>query len=356
MKVTMSGATSSSDPEPDGDLNFADQLFARIPLLLPDHPRVISILPISAPGGHHANVRRVVLSSGNRIIAKRHMFAFAAKGQPHDYLTVEENVSSRLKDAGCAVPSVLAIDRDHDTVLFEDAGTFTLDDATQTRSPLERSRLANEALDALVFSLGVLESQKAELAGLTTPGCDAQSVRESFLNLTEHFSVDRLRPLYKEDTDKSADALRQLVCKLAEASTVLGPTDYNARNIVIDQVGRVRILEWSKLGFDWPERRIVQYLTSLGAGRTGSRPRSLVDRWIVERYAASAAAKDPASAAALLDAHHLVFHVLLAIRCASTMGEIPGTVRTALTEPLSNDPDTCLHRKSFAAPDTPVRS
>jgi len=343
----MSGAISSSDPEPDEDLNFTDQLFTRIPLRLPDHPRVISILPISAPGGHHANVRRVVLSTGTHIIAKRHLFAFAAKGQPHDYLTVEEDISSRLKNAGCLVPSVLAIDRDHDTVLFEDAGNVTLDDAAQTRPPLERSQLATDTLDAFVHIQDVLDSQQVELSALTTPGCDGQSVSESFLGLTEHFSDDRLQPLFNHNTGKSADSLRQLVSQLAEAPTMLGPTDYNARNIVIDEVGSVRFLEWSKLGYDWPERRIVQYLTSLGAGRSGSRPRSLIDRWIVERYAASAALSNPASAAASLDAHHLIFHLLLALRWQEHQGEVPRSVRAGLSAPLSDDREVGKIRARF---------
>jgi hypothetical protein len=97
---------------------------------------------------------------------------------------------------------------------------------------------------------------------------------------------------------------------------VLGATDYNARNIVIDpEKNTLRFIEFSKLGSDWPERRLVQYTTGLGARLPDGGFHSLLNRRRVERYASLAAeyrATDPECIAHALDGHHLVFHLLTA--------------------------------------------
>jgi hypothetical protein len=276
------------------------------------------------------------------------MFAFSTAGQPYDLLTVEQAVTGILRTAGCSVPDVLAVDHNTGIVILEDVGVTTLDDSVQTSSPAERFRLATSAIDAFVRIQHTFVNQKGLTHNLVAPGGNRKSVKDAFEGLTDLLGPEQLRPLVSGSvTDSELDGVATLVHRLSEKTLVLGPTDYNARNIVLSDEARVWFLEWSKVGFDWPERRAVQYLTSLGAGRPGSRPRSLIDRWTADRYAGSATWTDRVRAASDLDAHHLIFHILLALRWTASGADLPRGVRNGLITPLSEDLETGNLRSLF---------
>jgi hypothetical protein len=346
----MSAATSSSKPNASApEPTFAELITPLIHDLLPDSPRVTSIIPVTAPGGPHANIRRVVLSTGESVVAKRHLFAFRAAGQPYDLLTVEQKVTACLKNAGCSVPEVLGSDPASGIVILKDVGGATLDDAIQTSSPAGRFRLATSSIDEFVRIQNAFIHQDSLTEDLVAPGGDRESVQETFAGLVDLLGPEQLRPLVSSNvTDTDLDGVASVVRRLSERPLVLGPTDYNARNIVLSDDAHVWFLEWSKVGFDWPERRAVQYLTSLGAGRPGSRPRSLIDRWTADRYAASATWTDKNSAASDLDAHHLIFHILLALRWTASQLDLPKGIRNALITPLSEDLEIGSLRRLFS--------
>lgn len=341
----MSAATSSNR-EPDEGL---DGLLAdRLPQILPDRPRVVSISPVQAPGGIHPNVRRIALSTGVSVIAKRHLFAALTAGQPHHLLNVERTVSDVLVAAGCPVPAVLATIDNHGVVVLEDVGTGTLDDFVQHRGRRDRARLADAVVDGFVRIQARMIDQTEVMEGAYAPGCDEESIREGFLELDAALG-DGLASLVTDRSKVSSarGQLHRLVVRLSDLPTHLGPMDYNARNIVISGDGRPYFIEWSKIGRDWPERRIVQYLTSLGSGTKGGRPRSLIDPLIANRYAAAAIWSNPDDAAFALDAHHLIFHLLLASRYVTSTEQLPPTVAAALTTQLSPSPVTIGLRRLF---------
>jgi hypothetical protein len=344
----MSAAISSSDqPDP----TYLDRIIQDIPTLLPNHPNVVSILPITAPGGLHPNVQRIILSSGESVISKCHLFSRMTAGKPHHHLAVERATSERLIRNGCPVPAVLGAIEDLGVVILEDVGDETLDDYVQTRTPISRAGLATSAADAFVHIQETLIQQDDLEEGQIAPGCDEESVKRAFGSLTAAFDVDRLRSLIrqKDKVDNVLAQIHRLVTTLVKQPVYLGPTDYNARNIVVAKSGRPFYLEWSKLGYDWPERRVVQYLTSLGTGRADARPMSLIDPWIAEQYASTASWSDPETAAFSLDAHHLIFHILLALRWVERADRLPGSIKTALSTPLSPSPVTIGIRKQFTA-------
>ena len=102
--------------------------------------------------------------------------------------------------------------------------------------------------------------------------------------------------------------LEEILQRLAGRRPVLGTTDYNARNIVVDPpAGRLSFIEFAKIGWDWTERRLVQYSASMGAGRPDGSFTSLLDRDAVRQYASGA--RDPGDRALALDGHHIVFHL-----------------------------------------------
>ncbi|MFP6592180.1 MAG: hypothetical protein VCE12_16830, partial [Candidatus Latescibacterota bacterium] len=96
-------------------------------------------------------------------------------------------------------------------------------------------------------------------------------------------------------------------------------------NIVVDDNGeRVTFLELSKLGWDWTERRAVQYTSS-------------VDDSGVSLLRADVVASSPLDGGAL-DGHHILFQLLIVRRVLSTAsGDTAGLLR-ALVTPLSRDP------------------
>ncbi|SVE38777.1 uncharacterized protein METZ01_LOCUS491631, partial [marine metagenome] len=148
-----------------------------------------------APGGLHANIRRVRLASGETLIAKRHTFAFSTVGQPYNLLTVEQAVTGILRTAGCSVPDVLAVDQNTGIVILEDVGLTTLDDSVQTFSPAERFRLATSAIDAFVRIQHTFVNQKGLTHDLVAPGGDRKSVKDAFEGLTDLLGPEQLRPL-----------------------------------------------------------------------------------------------------------------------------------------------------------------
>ncbi|MCZ6635220.1 MAG: hypothetical protein O7G87_17615, partial [bacterium] len=110
----------------------------------------------------------------------------------------------------------------------------------------------------------------------------------------------------------------ELCQMLSNIPPTLGPTDYNARNIVIGpQHDRVFFLECAKLGWDWSERRLVQYTTGIGAGHRQGNFKSLLTPKMAKQYAVRAAAyrtQSPDQILHWLDGHHIVFHILAASR------------------------------------------
>ena len=141
----MSAATSLRDSH---ETSFEALLVSRLPDLLPDHPRVASIVPITAPGGIHPNIRRVTLSTGERLIAKRHLFASLKHGEPNHLLTVERTVSDLF--GGNGVPEFVAAIDDAGISLVRDVGSRTLDDVVQTASPVGRALCCRRTLGAFV--------------------------------------------------------------------------------------------------------------------------------------------------------------------------------------------------------------
>ena len=126
----------------------------------------------------------------------------------------------------------------------------------------------------------------------------------------------------------------------------------------------LRFIEFSKIGWDWPERRLTQYTTSHGAGRPDGRTVSALTPALTARYAALASETRAASQTeitALLDGHHFIFHLLAA---QSLLDALPdprhpllsrwrnpkarlAQLRQILETPLSADPRTAELRSMF---------
>ena len=330
----MCAATSSTD-----DPSFEQLLASRLPDHLPDPSPVVSVSPVMGSGGIHPNVRRVSLASGERLIAKRHLFALLTRDLPHHLPVIERQVTDALISGGCSVPRVVCTIDDPCISIYDDVGSLTLDDVVQTSSPVYRSRLGSRVVESFLHISSSLWQSPPVSQDQIAPGVDEASVREQFLSITEHLNESSLREITRTPKEAGAltDGLAELITEAAQAPMLLGPADYNARNVVVSDDGRPYFIEWSKIGMDWPERRLVQYATGLGSGRTGGRPRTLIDRSAVERYADGAAWTDAETAVRSLDRHHLLFHILVLMRWVQTGNRAPQSLRQAIGSPLTDD-------------------
>lgn len=272
-----------------------------LPATLTDaHGPLVRVNPIVAPGGSHPAVQRLIFADGVRIIAKQYLFYAQTAGHPYDLLDTEIAVTRCLADAGCRVARVLATDPETGVVYLEDIPSQTLDDVVQTGTPTTRARIADLAIAEFDRLQVTFEKNEDVLQQRVAPGTEPESVTNSFLqvfsDLPEH--------------TPGREVLLSLAQTVAARPLLLGPTDYNARNILIPEVDAPGFIDLAKIGHDWPERRLVQYLTSLGAGRPGSTVTSLLDPISLRSYGPAQSPKVREN----LDAHHLLLHALAMLR------------------------------------------
>lgn len=299
-----------------------------VPQLVPGSACVHRILPLAD------EVWLVQLADGGRVVAKHQFYGLLTRGQPHDQLDVEYRVLRHLRGAGCPVPMAFGVDPDSQTILLEYAGPRTLAEALRgPHSAAERRRW----LDRLLTGLYRID---AELTADTVwqkrvaPGASRQELLSSW-RAVEAAAVEGLRALPGASSAASAALVTELVARLGARPPSLGACDFQPANVVLDALGeRLTFIEFAKLGWDWTERRAVQY-TTIG-DRSG--PMGLLDP-----HGVAACAALDAAARVALDGHHLIFHLLLARRATGASAPL---VR-ALVAPLSGDPLTGRLRQAI---------
>ena len=272
-----------------------------LPTTLTDaHGLLIRVNPIPAPGGLHPAVQRLTFADGVRVIAKQYLFYPQTAGHPYDLLDTESDVTRTLAEAGCPVAHVLATDPETGVVFLEDLAARTLDDVAQQGGPSTRARVADRAIEAFGRLQSAFVKNEDHLKERVAPGTEPESVIRNFLKAFSELPSPLPGP-----------KLLALAESIADRPLVLGPTDYNARNILIAENESPHFIDLAKVGYDWPERRLVQYVTSLGAGTPGGRVTSLLDPLSATRYGP---ATESTTAIRDLDAHHVLFHTLALLR------------------------------------------
>ena len=256
-----------------------------------------------------AGVWQITCSGGRRLVAKYQPYGWHTRDTDCDLLAVERQVLDLLVDAGCPVPRVLGIDPEMQFIFFEHRGDVTLDDLCQENAG-GLGALARRATIGFCQIEGVLARREAQLRTLVHPAATAENLRHIMEHLGEqaHRGLEYLLPSGGDCAAAAPlhDLLDAVLSQLAAGAISLGSTDYNARNIVVDAAARPTFIEFAKIGWDWPERRLVQYLTSLGAGRDRGKFHSLVDRQVVQLYAHCQGGDDKRRVLAL-DGHHIAF-------------------------------------------------
>ena len=280
---------------------------------LPDQQGVEKIEPVSESRAHAV---WKVTTNKSVFAVKHHLFAPLTRGKPYDLLAVEQRVTNHLLANGVSVPRIIATEPDEGLVVCEWCGDQTLDDICQTADP---TPFAHRVIHTLCALEKAFRDHPSKFASRIAPGCGADALRERWLRIAPSLG----ETLFALASRRASDLLAtwtELVEELARASPVLGPTDYNARNIACSNSMAVTVLELAKIGCDWPERRLVQYTTSLGAHHPKGRVVGLITPSLAQYYANLASelyAIPVETILARLDAHHLVYHLFATHLCLS---------------------------------------
>lgn len=247
---------------------------------------------------------------------KHHLFAPLTRDKPYHLLAVEQKVTNHLLTNGVSVPRIIATE--HDIVIYEWCGNHTLDDICQTTDP---SSFASTVINTLCALEKAFYKHRSKFIPHIAPGCRAEDLREQWHNTTQSLTETLPALVRAPNTQDLLSTWETLVNELIHAPPALGPTDYNARNIACPNPETATILELAKIGYDWPERRLVQYTTSLGAHNPRGRIIGLLTPSLARHYArfASKLYSTPAETILLrLDAHHLIYHIFAIHICLTT--------------------------------------
>ncbi len=328
--------------------------------LVPNHPNITTIHPISE-SRYHA-VWKVHTSDQQLFAVKHHLFAPLTQGKPYDLIDVDNHVTSLLLADGVSVPRIIATHPERGLTIYEWSGEHTLDDLCQQHT---HGTVANKVIETILTLESSFQKHAPQLYARVAPGSTEQETLTSFTEMTIALT-DILPDLIHTLTNQTSPTLQthwqNILHGMNDAPMSLGPTDYNARNIVLSSAHQPHILELAKIGYDWPERRLIQYTTSLGAHLPTGRMIGLITPQIAHTYAQKSSKHHPASAGQILttlDRHHLIFYLFAALQClqASTDPHPPWQntnarlhdIQTALSIRFSNCKSTGSIRHLFQA-------
>ena len=247
------------------------------------------------------------LSDGSRVVAKHQFFGLLTRGENFDLLQVEFEVNRALRQAGCHVPVPFGIDPEGQFIFMEYLGDRTFLDVCFGQMPLG-------CVSRVIAELLLIEETLA-----TQPNWQNRVVlgghHEDLTNrwrAVEEVALEGLgKTLRIWDAmscfDRLATSLRTLHGLLAARPATLGTTDYQPRNVMCPAGQRIAFLELGKLGWDWTERRALQYTSPLDCARV-----SLTSKQSI--LGELGAAMPSSESRCALDMHHLFFRLILAAR------------------------------------------
>ena len=262
------------------------------------HPPVREIAPLAE------GVWRIEDADGCKVVIKHQLFGRLTQGTAYDLLEVERDVLGFLHRTGCPVPGVLGIDREAQCIFLQWVGDRTLDDAIQ-----DGDRAATiQAIRGLCAIEHACAQRADQLEPRVVPSANHAALAAAWDEAGERAcaGIKQLCSRLQRPLDAGVQPLLETMHGwLAARPAALGSVDYNARNAIVEPRGtRVYFLEFAKIGWDWTERRLTQYTSSMGSGRQDGRMRSLLDASAARLYAEESGRSDGARA---LDYHRIFF-------------------------------------------------
>lgn len=242
-----------------------NELIPRIGEILRDV--VLTVEPVRQGTWSRPNIWSVITASGRKVAVKRVENRFPQTFGEKDALETEWEMLCLLTEMGCAVPRPVAMDAERDLLLTEWVEGTTFDDLCQT-APAETPPLVPAGLFALSRIERAMDGRIAEVEPFAfRQDYDAylgDDFRAYLQEARETFAAFGARTgLPSSEWERAWDDLGGTIF---DAAPTMGTLDYNARNLLFHDSEPI-VLDFSTVGWDWPERRVAQYFVSLGARR-----------------------------------------------------------------------------------------
>ncbi len=270
----------------------------------------LKLEPIQHGSQQKHNVCRLKLGSVSYLL-KQHDITTPVVNAGYTPCQIESTVLSILHRNACRVPKIIWKSEGSHVLLLEWCGELTLDAMAQSRPVSTLKPILRTAL----MELCRIETVFAENTELLTPYVFRYDLDITLNRFLEHGrkTLSYLgNSMTSSQTAHLDAAWTALLNRLRTAPPTLDSLDYQCRNIVIsDEIPF--LIDFSSVGWDWQERRLVQFFNSIGANQEGANFVSLLNRELVDAYTEWVTSHretcSPAEIAARVDSHHLLFYL-----------------------------------------------
>lgn len=278
------------------------------------NPSEITIHKIVHGEREKENVQRLRIREIDYLL-KQYDISIAVPGSGFTSYQIETFALSTLYKEGCRVPQIVWESEKHKTLLLNWCGDETLDSFVQNRS----DRDIMPVLHAALIELCKIESSIVKNSIQFKPYIFQFNLKRNLHHLLEQGrrTIGYLGHLSETtptttQTVRLDDAWNSMTNRLLSAPPTLGGLDYQAHNIVIDNQ-LPYFIDFGSIGWDWQERRFVQYFNSIGAYQEGSNFISLLNRELVDTYAEFVSENREnfsiIDVSIWVDGHHLLFYL-----------------------------------------------
>lgn len=270
----------------------------------------LKLEPIQHGNEHKHNVGRLKLGSANYLL-KQHEITTSVVKAGYTPCEIEATVLSILHRNGCHVPEIIWKSEGFHALLLEWCGELTLDAMAQSRPVSDLKPILHTTLTELCR----VETAFAENTELLTPYAfrfDLNSTLQHLLQQGRKTLGYLGGSMTASQTAHLDTAWTALSRRLSTAPPTFDSLDYQSRNIVVSDETSF-LIDFSSVGWDWQERRLVQFFNSIGANQKDANFVSLLNRDLVATYAAWVTTHretcSPTEIAARVDSHHLLFYL-----------------------------------------------
>ena len=188
--------------------------------------------------------------------------------------TVFSTFSSQT-DHNPPVPDLVRYSDSEHLLLMSWCGNQTLEDLARNQQSVAKSnRIVSEILSAY-SRLELAFSSINVAATVNNTLFDFEKTSQTGFRIFNLLLTKRVQP------SVLAGRWEELMKVLQQAPMTFGPLDYQAKNIVLNNQLKPYFIDFESVGWDWPARRLVQYLTSLGAGHSDGQFFSLLNRKVL---------------------------------------------------------------------------
>ena len=270
----------------------------------------LKLEPIRHGSRQKHNVCRLKCGSVSYLL-KQHDITVPVVEAGYTPCEIESAVLSVLHRNGCRVPQIVWKSEALHTLLLDWCGELTLDAMAQSRSLSTLTSILRTALSELC-RVETVFAEHMELLTRYAFRYDLDVTLERLLAQGRK-TLGYLCGTMTSSQTADLDAVWTLLSnRLRTAPPTFDSLDYQSRNIVISD-GTPFLIDFSSVGWDWQERRLVQFFNSIGANREGANFVSLLNRELVEAYAVWVTSHretcSPAAIAGRVDSHHLLYYL-----------------------------------------------